>query len=191
MKLTTFSAILPSSNKPIHFIHSFRIFLRCLFKSTTTTTTQRHFRLRHWYCVGVNTPKRHRQLWVKDLPKVPTWRLERDLNPRPFGRKAPNLPLSHHAPFINPFLCDKLNNLPSIDQFNPKSIHKYLYMTINSSISSILPSIHQLINPPIHQSAHPSIHKSIHPSAYSSIRSSIQSQINRCISSSIHHFNHY
>jgi|SRR6218665_1752882 len=30
------------------------------------------------------TPKRHRQLRVKDLPKVPTWQLERDLNPRPF-----------------------------------------------------------------------------------------------------------
>src|SRR6218665_413539 len=27
----------------------------------------------------------HRQLQVKDLPKVPTWRLERELNPRPFG----------------------------------------------------------------------------------------------------------
>jgi len=29
------------------------------------------------------TPKRHRQLWAKDLPKVPMWRLERDSNPRP------------------------------------------------------------------------------------------------------------
>src|SRR6218665_1571480 len=28
-------------------------------------------------------PKRHRQLQVKDLPKVPTWRIELDLNPRP------------------------------------------------------------------------------------------------------------
>jgi len=37
------------------------------------------------------TPKRHRQLRVKDLPKVPTWRPERDSNPRPFGRKAMNL----------------------------------------------------------------------------------------------------
>ena len=37
------------------------------------------------------TPKRHRQLRVKDLYKVPTWRMERDLNLRPFGRKAPNL----------------------------------------------------------------------------------------------------
>src|SRR6218665_413763 len=44
------------------------------------------------------TPKRHRQLRVKDLPKVPTWRPERDSNPRHFGRKAKNLPLSHHAP---------------------------------------------------------------------------------------------
>src|SRR6218665_1751254 len=44
------------------------------------------------------TPKRHRQLQVKDLPKVPTWRLEQYSNPRPFGRKATNLPMSHHAP---------------------------------------------------------------------------------------------
>src|SRR6218665_3191299 len=39
------------------------------------------------------TPKRHRQLWVKDLPKVPTWRLERDSNLPPFGRKATNQPI--------------------------------------------------------------------------------------------------
>ena len=42
--------------------------------------------------------KRHRQLQVKDLPKVPTWRLERDSNLRPSGRKATNLPMSHHVP---------------------------------------------------------------------------------------------
>jgi len=50
------------------------------------------------------TPKRHRQLRVKDFPKVPTWRLERYSNPQPFGRKAPNLPMSRHAPqsqFLN------------------------------------------------------------------------------------------
>ena len=44
------------------------------------------------------TPKRHRQLRVKDLPKVPTWRLERDSNPRPSGRKASTLPMRHHVP---------------------------------------------------------------------------------------------
>src|SRR6218665_3651025 len=43
------------------------------------------------------TLKRHRQLRGKDLPKVPTWRLERDSNPRPFGRKATYLPMSHQA----------------------------------------------------------------------------------------------
>jgi len=36
------------------------------------------------------TPKSHRQLWVKDLPKVPTWRLERESNPRPSGWKLSN-----------------------------------------------------------------------------------------------------
>ena len=34
------------------------------------------------------TPRRHRQLRVKDLPKVLAWRLERDLNPLLSGRKA-------------------------------------------------------------------------------------------------------
>lgn len=95
---------------------------------------------------------------------------------------------------------DKLNNLPSIDQFNPKSIHKYLYMTINSSISSILPSIHQLINPPIHQSAHPSIHKSIHThlptrqSDHQSNHRSIDASVRQSITSTItksHQSNHH
>src|SRR6218665_1212516 len=44
------------------------------------------------------TPKRHRQLRVKVLPKVPTWRLQGDSNPRPFGRNATNLKVSHHVP---------------------------------------------------------------------------------------------
>src|SRR6218665_2316349 len=41
------------------------------------------------------TPKRHRQLRVKDFPKVPTWRIERDSNPRPYGRQASTLPMNH------------------------------------------------------------------------------------------------
>src|SRR6218665_2420070 len=40
----------------------------------------------------------HRQLRVKDLPKVPTWRLERNSNPRPSGRKALTLPMPHNVP---------------------------------------------------------------------------------------------
>src|SRR6218665_2954260 len=47
------------------------------------------------------TPKRHRQLRVKDLPKVPTWRLKRDSKPRSFGRTASNLPMNHHAPHVH------------------------------------------------------------------------------------------
>ena len=50
-----------------------------------------------WILCRSFMPKRHRQLQVKDLSKVPTWRLERDSNPRPFGRKVMNLPMSHHA----------------------------------------------------------------------------------------------
>ena len=41
------------------------------------------------------TLKRHRQL--RDLPEVPTWLLELDLNPRPSGRQVSTLPMSHHA----------------------------------------------------------------------------------------------
>jgi len=66
----------------LYFIHSFiRAFLQRLFKSTTN---QRR--------------SLHRQLRLKDLPKVPTWLLERESNLRPVGRKAPNLPMSHNAP---------------------------------------------------------------------------------------------
>ena len=38
--------------------------------------------------------KHHRQLRMKDLPKVPMWWL----NPRPFEREVTNLPMSHHIP---------------------------------------------------------------------------------------------
>jgi len=33
------------------------------------TTTQRRFRLQHWYCVGVNTPKRYKQLELRTCPR--------------------------------------------------------------------------------------------------------------------------
>ena len=46
------------------------------------------------------TPKRGRKLQVKDLAKVPTRLLERDSNPRLFGRKSMNLQMSHHAPHV-------------------------------------------------------------------------------------------
>src|SRR6218665_2999708 len=52
------------------------------------------------------TPRSHKQLRSKNLPEVPSWRLERESNSRPFGRKATNLPKSHHAPqYIYIFIC--------------------------------------------------------------------------------------
>ena len=42
--------------------------------------------------------KCHRQLRIKNLAMLRTWRLERNSNPRPFGQKASNLPMIHHAP---------------------------------------------------------------------------------------------
>ena len=44
------------------------------------------------------TPKRHKQLWVKDLPKVSTWWLERESDPWPFGLRASTIPKRKHAP---------------------------------------------------------------------------------------------
>src|SRR6218665_1005843 len=48
------------------------------------------------------TPKRHRQLRVKDLPKVPMWRLERDSSPRPSGWNVSTQPMRHQAPLVPP-----------------------------------------------------------------------------------------
>ena len=106
------------------FIHSFQIFLKSMFKSTTT---QRRSRPQHCYFDGVNMLKHYRQLRVKDLLKVPTWWLEWDLNLRPSGCKTPNLPLSHHAPHLSqwwlfnlltdsrrmPFLCTPCASMTS------------------------------------------------------------------------------
>jgi len=44
------------------------------------------------------TSKRHMELWVKDLPKVPTWWLERESNPWPSGWKLSTQPMCHHVP---------------------------------------------------------------------------------------------
>ena len=58
----------------------------------------------------------YRQLRVKDLPKVPTWRLEWDSNLRPSGYKAPHLPLCHTAPCSYYYYCNHLysaNSMPS------------------------------------------------------------------------------
>src|SRR6218665_963597 len=50
------------------------------------------------YCVGVNTPQRYWQRRVNNLQKFHMWWLEWDSNLLPFVHKAPNIPLSRHAP---------------------------------------------------------------------------------------------
>jgi len=42
----------------------------------------------------------HRQLHVKDLPKVLTWRLKRESNLRPSGWKSSPKPRLHHVPCV-------------------------------------------------------------------------------------------
>ena len=89
--------------------------------------------------------KRHRQLQVKNLPKVPTWRLEWDSNPWPFGRKAANLPMSHFAH------CNSSKssyNSLCIDP-NAYSIHIHLFiqrMTIPPLQEDVL---NDALNPPL------------------------------------------
>src|SRR5688572_4680828 len=55
----------------------------------------------------------HEQLRVKDLPRVPTRRLEVDSNPQPSGCKAPNIPLHHRAPSWMPYIGVRWCTCPS------------------------------------------------------------------------------
>src|SRR5688572_6630635 len=53
------------------------------------------------YCADTKSEfhaEAHEQLRVKDLPRVPTRRLEVDSNPQPSSCKAPNIPLHPRAP---------------------------------------------------------------------------------------------
>src|SRR6218665_2222199 len=105
----------PSLPKCIHsFIHTISIApLQVLYYSQALPTARilcRNF-----------PPKRQRQLRVKDVPKVPTWRLERESNPRPFGRKASTLPKRLHVPQMNPFLLlnPKMHKIYTQNQWRP------------------------------------------------------------------------
>src|SRR5688572_1117722 len=72
------------------FIHSF-IHFRYLYSAPS------RFLLRGAPVYSADTESEfhaeaHEQLRVKDLPRVPTRRLEVDSNPQPSGCKAPNIP---------------------------------------------------------------------------------------------------
>src|SRR6218665_351264 len=79
------------------FIHSFRLFLKRLFKSTTTQRRSGHSAdtVSEFH---VEAP----QATVSEglLPKVPTWRLERESTPCPIKRKASTLPMRHPRPTL-------------------------------------------------------------------------------------------
>src|SRR6218665_1843010 len=65
------------------FIHSFMPFYSASSSPLPLRSASDTARILCWSF----TPKQHRQLRVKDLPKDPTWRLERDSNPRPFCQR--------------------------------------------------------------------------------------------------------
>ena len=82
------------------FIHSF-IHSGHFYSASSSSLLLRSAPDTAWILCRSFTPKRHRQLRVKDLPKVPTWRLEQDSNPRSTGRKSSTLPMGHHVPRYN------------------------------------------------------------------------------------------
>src|SRR6218665_1586910 len=51
----------------------------------------------HGYCVAVSCEAPH-ETASEGLALGPTWRLERESNPRPSGRELLTVPMSHHAP---------------------------------------------------------------------------------------------
>src|SRR6218665_1915215 len=71
------------SHRYYSFIHSF-IHSGHLYSASSVPPLLRGAPDTAWILCRSFTPKRHRQLRVKDLPKVHTWRL--DSNPTPFGR---------------------------------------------------------------------------------------------------------
>src|SRR6218665_4054848 len=73
------------------FIHSF------IYSGHFHSASSSPLLLRGAPCYITNTvsefhAEAHRQLQAKDLPKVPTWRLERESNPRPSGSKSSSQP---------------------------------------------------------------------------------------------------
>ena len=52
------------------FIHS-----GYFYSTSSSSLLLRGAQPQHCYCAGVNSPKCYRQLWGKDLPKVPMWRV--------------------------------------------------------------------------------------------------------------------
>ena len=103
--------------------------------------------LQHWYRVGVNTPKRYRQLRVNYLPKVLTWQLEWDLNLRPSGRKAPNPTTESPRPtmMIIRYEVIQLQNISEINfsgSVQRTHLHRNHISLLKSDLSPVLLLFH-------------------------------------------------
>jgi len=76
--------ILAVYNLVNHWAHRIQYVLYCIYHFYGASHMQHEpFRTAtdhsDWHSVGVYSPKRYRQLQVKDLPRVLTWHLERDM----------------------------------------------------------------------------------------------------------------
>ena len=91
-RLSTVYIDLAAESDNVHGVHEL-IYIRvvyvlyCIYPFLWRLSHLESFRsaLDHgnWHCVEVYKPKRYRQRWVKDLPKVPTSQQERNSNTRP------------------------------------------------------------------------------------------------------------
>ena len=123
---------------PVTSIHSFRLFIQPIFKSTTTQRRSQHNEDRPT-CWSF-TRKRYRQLRVRDLPKVHMRRQERNSNPRPFGRKASNIPTSHHASQCKILLPANFRRMPECLNLSLLSPKAQVYI-VQPTYCSILRSL--------------------------------------------------
>ena len=95
---TTVGICIEQSNSFIHSVHFYSapsspLLLRGAPDYSTDTVSEFH-------------AEAHRELQVKDLPKVPTWRLEQESNPRPSGwTKAPPHPTNIWVALLDRGLC--------------------------------------------------------------------------------------
>ena len=135
--LTYTSLIIPGATQLQSCTYFTNIFPQCLI-SISTSFIQSFIHSGHfyralqglYYSEALPTTARilyrsfgNRQLQVKDLPKVPTWRLERESNPRPSGWKSSSQPRRHHVPsLIFPQSSIQLNMTSHSRDCEPRSV---------------------------------------------------------------------
>ena len=85
----------------------------------------------NWHCVGVYTPKRYRQLQVKDLQNFTTCQDRAGFEPTALGRQALTLPMRHHAREADQ---DRRLYL-SYQSYNVFSVHRICHLWLSAGIS--------------------------------------------------------